>query len=68
MHTIANKMMITLLADSGKFQGFNILVKQSENTAQYDQWRKLTLEEAKKVELSLLIAAYEKLFFVEANL
>jgi predicted ATPase len=68
MHTIANKMMITLSADSGNFQGFNILVKQSENTAQYDQWRQLTLEEAKKVELSLLISAYEKLFFVEANL
>jgi hypothetical protein len=61
-------MMITLSADSGNFQGFNILVKQSENNAQYDQWRPLTLEEAKKVELSLLIAAYENLFFVEANL
>jgi predicted ATPase len=68
MHKIANKMMITLSADSGTFQGFNILIKQSENTEQYDQWRPLTLDEAKKVELSLLIAAYEKLFFVEANL
>jgi uncharacterized lipoprotein YehR (DUF1307 family) len=68
MYTIAGKMMITLSADSGTFKGFNILIKQSENTAQYDQWRPLTLEEAKKVELSLLIAAYETLYFVEANL
>jgi hypothetical protein len=67
MHTIAEKMMITLSTDSGTFQGFNILIKQSDTADQYDQWRPLTLEEAKKVELSLLIAAYETLFFVEAN-
>ena len=67
MTTIKDRMMITLSADSGKFQGFNILVKQSDNADQYDQWRPLTPEEAKRIEVSVLLAAYETLNFAEAH-
>jgi hypothetical protein len=34
---------------------FNISRKQSDDPEQYDQWRNLTLEEAKQVEVGILL-------------
>jgi hypothetical protein len=47
--------MISISADSGKFMNFNISRKQSDDPDRYDQWRNLTLEEAKQVELAVLL-------------
>lgn len=50
-----NNTAISIIADSGTFQGFMITRKQSEDPQQYDQWRGLTLEEAKEVEAAVLM-------------
>ena len=52
-----NNTAIHIMADSGTFKGFMITRKQSEDNTQYDQWRGLTVEEAKEIEASLLITA-----------
>jgi hypothetical protein len=61
MKTFKDEIMITLDTDSGKFLGFNVLLKQHENAEMYDQWRTLTLEEAKKVEAAVLLMVYQVL-------
>lgn len=52
-----NSTAIHIMADSGTFQGFVITRKQSEDTRRYDQWRVLTLDEARAVEAALLVVA-----------
>jgi hypothetical protein len=53
----AIRTAIHIMADSGTFQGFMITRKQSEDTSRYDQWRGLTIDEAKEVEAALLVVA-----------
>ena len=52
--TTLGDFSINICADSGNFQGFMVTRKQSEKQGQYDQWRPLTLEEAKLVEFAVL--------------
>lgn len=52
-----NNTAINIIADSGTFKGFMITRKQSEDSSRYDQWRGLTLEEAKTIEAALLMVA-----------
>jgi hypothetical protein len=49
-----NNTMVSTSADSGTFMHFNISRRQSDDPEQQDQWRNLTLEEAKKVEVAIL--------------
>jgi hypothetical protein len=53
MHVLGDTM-ISISADTGKFLNFNLSRKQSDDPEQYDQWRGLTLEEAKQVEIAVL--------------
>ena len=52
-----NNTAIHIIADSGTFKGFMITRKQSEDSSRYDQWRGLTLDEAKAIEAALLMVA-----------
>lgn len=52
-----NNTAIHIMADSGVFQGFMITRKQSEDSNRYDQWRTITLEEAKAIEVAILMVA-----------
>jgi hypothetical protein len=50
-----NNSCIYIMADSGNFLNFSILRKQSEDKTRYDQWRNLTMEEAKQIEAAVLM-------------
>ena len=52
-----NNTAINIIADSGTVKGFMITRKQSEDSSRYDQWRGLTLEEAKTIEAAILMVA-----------